>query len=172
MSDFEEEKLTPEQIAELEAIAKMPQPERTEAERLACFKDDNPYMHIHAQDQWHSEAFIVANEQALLLLKKAIEDALVTGHGYVPSFAGDGEGYNTLIAKVDKPESFDRMALGYTDEVAGKHQPENAIWPWDMKRIHEAQEDSTAWIEKKYNKEEADEIKQVIAEEREERKKK
>jgi len=153
MNDFEEEKLTPEQVARLEADAKLPQPERTEAERLAPFKDENCYLHIYGQSQWHGEAFIVANKQALLMLKKAIEDAVANGHGFISAFQGDGEGYNTLIARVDNPQDFDRLANSYTEEIASDKR-EDAIWPWDMGSIRKANEDSQEWLEEKYSKEE------------------
>ncbi len=133
-----------------------------------AFKDENPYLHIFGQCQWHDEAYIVANEQALLQLKKAIEDALLNGHGYVPAFVGDGEGFNTLIAKIDDPKDFDKLAVPYTDEIASEKEVNDrkAVWPWDMPRIATAAEDAERWIEKKYSKEEADEIKKAIAEER------
>jgi len=160
--EFEEEKLTPEQIADLQAG---PGPQPTEEERLSYYKDDNPYLHLYGQQQWHGEAFIVANMQALLLLRKAIDDAILNGHGYVPAFVGDGEGYNTLIARVDDAKDFDKLAVPYNDEIAQEKQ-EDAVWPWNLPRIDKAQQDSTAWIEKKYSKQEAAEIMEAIEEER------
>lgn len=163
---IEETKLTPEEIAQLEAEAKLPHPGPTEEERMACFKDENPYLHIFAQEQWHGEAFMVANTQALLLLRKAIDDALLNGHGYVPSFVGDGEGYNTLIARMDDPREFDTLAVPYNDEIAQETR-EQAVWPWKLPRIRQAGDDAAAWIEKQYSKEEAEEIMEAIKEDRE-----
>jgi hypothetical protein len=160
---FEEEKLTPEQIAELQAG---PGPQPSEEERLSYYKDENPYLHIYGQEQWHGEAFIVANMQALLLLKKAIDDAIVQGHGYVPAFVGDGEGFNTLIARLDDAKAFDKLAVPYNDEIASEKQ-EDAVWPWKLPRIEKAQEDSTAWIAHEYTPEEAKEIADSIREDRE-----
>jgi hypothetical protein len=162
----EETKLTPEEVAQLEAEAKQPHPGPSEEERMACFKDENPYLHIYAQEQWHGEAFMVANMQALLLLRKAIDDALLNGHGYVPAFVGDGEGYNTLIAKMDDPREFDNLAVPYNDEIAQETR-ELAVWPWKLPRIRQAGDDAMAWIEKKYTKEEAEEIIASLKEDRE-----
>ena len=128
-------------------------------------ESENPYLPIYGQDRWHDEAFIVANLPALLLLRKAIDGAIHAGHGYVPAYTGDCEGFNTLVSRVDDPKEFDDLAVLYNDEIA-RERRNDAERPWKLPRIVLARADSTAWIEKQYGPEEAQEIRDIIAEER------
>src|SRR3989344_5236722 len=127
-------------------------------------KDENPYLHIFGQEEWHGEAYIVANVQALLQMRKAIDDALSKGYGYVPAYVGDGEGFNTLIIREDDVQVFGKLAVPYSAEIAKQQQPDNVLWPWFLPRVVCAVEDTQAWIKKRYSKEEADEIIQAINE--------
>lgn len=78
--------------------------------------------HIYAQGHWHDEAYIVADRDALLALRAAIDKALTEGHGATTLTPTDGEGYDLHIVRVDadwqSPEWQD-LAMPYTDEVAG-----------------------------------------------------
>lgn len=103
-------------------------------------------MHIFAQEQWHDEAYIIANRDALLNLRKAIDDALEKGHGFAPAFVGDGEGFNTIIVQQDSPV-FDNLAVPYTDEIAGQ-QVEGTILPWKMQAVRDAYQEAKDWLEK------------------------
>lgn len=94
------------------------------------------FMHIYGQPSWHDEAIIVANTEALLAMKKAIEEALEKGHGCAETFQGDGEGYNTVIVK-QEDKVFDKLANAYTGETASVEHREDAIWPWQMPGVRQ-----------------------------------
>jgi len=103
---------------------------------------DIKLLHIHAQEQWHGEAFIVGNTEGLKTLRDAIDKALEAGHGVTPKEAGvfvtDGEGFDVHIVKNDddwESESWNKAALPYTDEIAKGNTPHNddqIIYPWDI----------------------------------------
>jgi hypothetical protein len=96
----------------------------------------DPHLHLYSPQMWHDEAFIVANMQGLLSLRKAIDDAILNGHGSAFAFVGDGEGFHTIIAKVEDKD-FDTLAVPYSDEDA-KENRETAVRPWTFPEVKKA----------------------------------
>ena len=91
-----------------------------------------PILHVHPQEFYHSDAYLVANREALAALKARIEEALSTGDAAVEMTAADGEGYELKIQVINKPiasEDWENAALPYSDECAQDKRP-NAVWPW------------------------------------------
>lgn len=131
---------------------------------------NDAFLHIYAQDQWHADAFIVGNAEALKALRDAIDRALERGHGYASCYVNDGEGYYTAVVKVDDKEKLDRLGVPYTDEVAGAQSVDNPIWPWDLPGAVEALTEARAWMDEKYGKQEREEIEQAHNEALERRK--
>jgi hypothetical protein len=63
-------------------------------------------LNIYGQEAWHTDAKIVASKDALVRLRKGIDEALVMGtatigEGEPPLFASDGEGYALNIVALD-----------------------------------------------------------------------
>lgn len=107
---------------------------------------NDEFMHIHAQYQWHDKAYILANKQALLNLRQAIDDALYNGCGYATAFTGDGEGYDVLVARINDSEKFSQMSLPYTDEEIAGAPVKDSIKPWEQPDIKRAYEKSRGKI--------------------------
>lgn len=77
--------------------------------------------HIFAQAEWHDDAYIFANTNALLEIKKAIEQALETGEGDCILMPSDGENFNLKIIKSDEEFNspyWQKMWYPYTSEHA------------------------------------------------------
>ncbi len=72
-------------------------------------------LHIHSQQQWHDDAWIIGSRVALQALRDAIDVALQEGRSLCESFVNDGEGFSTFIIC---EESLDDAAVPYTGEVA------------------------------------------------------
>lgn len=89
---------------------------------------DTPYLHLYPQDQWHGDAYIVANTKGLEVLRSAIDHAIKTGRGEAEAFVSDGEGYDALVVKVDDL----KLAVPYDSKDASE-KTEGAVWPWDIK---------------------------------------
>jgi len=91
-----------------------------------------PILHIYSQDFYHYDAYLVANREALIVLKAGIEEALSSGDIALEMSAADGEGYKLKIQLIDKPiesEDWENAALPYSDDSARDKRP-NVIWPW------------------------------------------
>ena len=103
------------------------------------------YLHIYGQSDWHSEAFIVGDREALIFLRNAIDRAIENGKPESVGigrgrntdvsldsadscvFVNDGEGYEPIVICAS-PETMDKMAVPYTDEIAQERR-DNVIWP-------------------------------------------
>lgn len=57
------------------------------------------FLHVYGQYLWHGEAVIRGTREALVLVRKAIDDALEGGEGYADLLATDGEGYQLVVVK-------------------------------------------------------------------------
>jgi len=89
----------------------------------------SPFMHIYSAGQWHGECYIVGNTEALKRLRDAIDAALAGHVGGTHAYAGDGEGFQTIVVKHDS-EKWEQLAVHYTDaEVCATERREDAIWP-------------------------------------------
>ncbi len=95
-----------------------------------------PVLHLHAQRNWHDEAYIVANRAALEKLKSCIEEALQKGQTCGLFYPTDGEGFHlhVLMDNADwQSESWQRRALPYTDEIASATSDtgRDVRYPWN-----------------------------------------
>ena len=91
-----------------------------------------PILHVHPQEFYHYDAYLVANREALTALKAGIEETLSSGNVSLEMSAADGEGYELKIQLIDKPiesDDWKNAALPYSDEGARDERP-NIIWPW------------------------------------------
>jgi len=79
------------------------------------FKDEK-YLHIYAQHMPHQESFIVGNKEALLELRKMIDEALREEASERYFTSSDGEGYQAFVIKVqdDDVELFESLEMPYT----------------------------------------------------------
>lgn len=97
-------------------------------------KDHSGLLHIYGQEYYHDETYIVGDREALVSLKKAIEDALETGRGSAEFFTSDGEGYDAnIILREDKWESefWTNLALPYAAGHAEDKRP-HAVAPAEI----------------------------------------
>ena len=73
---------------------------------------------IYSQPAWHEDAIIVGNEEGLLALKTAIENALLLGSSkdeiMLPM---DGEGYSLKVVLTDEITIF-RLPVPYYEDIA------------------------------------------------------
>lgn len=91
---------------------------------------EEPLAHIYAQAFWHDDAFIVANAKSLSRLANAIIKAVDSklGEGTAELTCNDGESYTLKIIRVDDEETWDKLAVPYTDFDA-KEDNREAIQP-------------------------------------------
>lgn len=97
-------------------------------------KSNDGLLHLYGQEYYHDETYIVGSREALLSLKKAIDDALETGRGTAEFFTSDGEGFDTnIIVREDKWESpfWTSLALPYAGEHARDRRP-TAVAPAEV----------------------------------------
>lgn len=92
-------------------------------------------LHIYSQEQWHGNAYVVGNEEALKNLRDAIDAALEKGSGHASSFVNDGEGFYALVVKVDD-ETAEKIMTPYQDEIAHDSRKE-FIPPWELQAARE-----------------------------------
>lgn len=73
-------------------------------------------LHLYAQEQWHSPAYIVGDREGLMKLCHAITLALgdVDYQSSAEFFTNDGEGYQLFI-KMMTSELMEKAQLPYTD---------------------------------------------------------
>lgn len=91
-------------------------------------------LHVYGQAAWHDDVYIVGNRQALLALKRAIEDALTGQKGVLNAMTNDGEGYSVIVLNLPNGQGnqvWVELAVPYSEEMA-KESRENAKWPWDL----------------------------------------
>ena len=67
------------------------------------------YLHIYGQTDWHAKSYIIGDLTALKALRKAIDAAIESGGGKCESFTNDGEGYDTVVIKVEDSKQFAKM---------------------------------------------------------------
>ena len=82
----------------------------------------NGIVHIYAQYAHHMDAFVIGNEEGLIALRDAINEAIYPGKvkSEVEVFCNDGEGYTIYVKVV--PEIFhgdtDKLPVPYTADYA------------------------------------------------------
>lgn len=81
--------------------------------------------------------YIVGDLSGLLALRKALETALSNYAGMEEVFAGDGEGFQVVVARLDSSTDWDRMRLPYPLE--GVPERRDAIDPWELPQVKKVQ---------------------------------
>lgn len=92
---------------------------------------EEPIIHVYAQGCWHDDAYIVANKEGLLALKKAVDEALEKGKGDAFVYAADGEEFTLLVLRIDGglgEGMWPKIAMPYTDKYVSEERPD-ALWP-------------------------------------------
>jgi hypothetical protein len=119
-----------------------------EAERFRISSERTRLLHIIAQSQWHSSAFIVGNRNGLIVLRDAIDEAIRQGSAEANAMVSDGEGYGIEITMENKPwehEAWQHVAMPYTDPVAaGEPDPS-----WDVTLLRNALHKANAELVKR-----------------------
>ena len=91
-------------------------------------------LHVYAQTEWHTDAFIVGDMKSLKDLRDAINQVLETGNpARMESMVNDGEGYWLYVIN---HEEMDNMAVPYTSDIAAEQKTN--IWPENIiyKEMH------------------------------------
>lgn len=76
-------------------------------------------LHIYAQDSWHQPVTIVGNREALEQLVEHLQLLLNDGQQgqSFEAFVNDGEGYDVRLLMIEHPDTWERIATPYTDEM-------------------------------------------------------
>lgn len=98
----------------------------------------NKVLHVYSSEWWHNHAFVIGDREALLELRKAIDEALEssekahvsTGQSVAAVRVNDGEGYNCFVVCVPE-QQIDTLAVPYMDATAAETD-ESKIWPCDL----------------------------------------
>ena len=93
---------------------------------------DPALVHIYGQSVPQDSVHIVGNREGLLLLKAAIEAALLGGRHEVEVCVNDGEGFDIRAVMLDSSwnaAQWTNLSLPYSDSTA-MEQRVNALWPW------------------------------------------
>ena len=93
-------------------------------------------LHLYAQDDNHDDAWIVGDRVALTALRDALNQVLDGPHPAtgVQAFCEDGEGYTTLVMRVDEPDVWRELLLPYARLRTFAHQapPHDALHPYQV----------------------------------------
>lgn len=102
--------------------------------------EESPLVHIHAPTFWHDTAHIVANTEGLCKLANAIIEAIASrsGEGTAELICNDGEGYTLKVIRKDDEETWNKLALPYTDSDAKENNPE-AVHPAKLTNFNTGQ---------------------------------
>jgi hypothetical protein len=94
----------------------------------ANFQEPPGVVHIYGQHSWHGEAYIVADEKGLTLVRDAINRALAEGQAHVGLSPADGEGFLLYVVKHDT-ERMDKLTLPYPEHPGSEktHRPPYSI---------------------------------------------
>ena len=99
----------------------------------------SPILHAYGQKCWHDDALIVANKEALIKLKNAIDVAIKYGEGRLSTSTSDGEGYDLYVKCLDgEAETNDvwgNLELPYHDREMYAPQ-EDEIDPYSIKTVY------------------------------------
>lgn len=92
-------------------------------------------LHVHAQEFWHDNAYLIGNRAGLEKLRRAIDEALTDGTDFRDLTTADGEGYK-LVVMMDNSDwqgdSWTRALLPYTDSAARDDRP-HVVYPGEHK---------------------------------------
>lgn len=93
---------------------------------------DPALVHIYGQSVPNDSVHVVGNREGLLLLKAAIEAALLGGQHEVEVYVNDGEGFNIRAIMMDsswEAEKWTNLSVPYSDSSAMEQRP-HALWPF------------------------------------------
>jgi hypothetical protein len=106
-------------------------------------------LHIYPQYQWHCEAYIVGNTEALTELRDALNRAIESGKAETTGkkdgvFVSDGEGYDVVVIPVNEPwesETWNKLMYPYSDPIASGYviNEKGEETGWGKDRIHPAE---------------------------------
>lgn len=98
-----------------------------------------PILHAYGQKSWHYEALIVANKEALIKLKNAIDVALKYGEGRLSASTSDGEGYDLYVkclnGDAETNEVWRNLELPYHDREMYAPQEEE-VDPYSINSVY------------------------------------
>lgn len=94
---------------------------------------------LHVFGQWcgHDAVYVVGNLDALLALRKAVDEALNSGVGATEVFAADGEGFEVYVARVDSSTEWESSKRPYHGEDAVDRR-EDAVHPSSIPAVRAA----------------------------------
>lgn len=90
-------------------------------------------LHVYGQQVEHDDVVIVGNNEGLVALRNAIDDVLKNQDEDITNashFANDGEGYDTIIVRNDKPASdrqWTQLESQYTSGTSYRPNTEDTI---------------------------------------------
>lgn len=90
------------------------------------------FLHIYGQESWHEEAIVAGNREALIALADALRRAADDDGSprSVEVFAGDGEGYEVFVVRVDEPR-LGHLRTPYTADYAQDLRVDT-VSPWQL----------------------------------------
>lgn len=97
----------------------------------------NKNLHVFGQWCWHDEVYVVGNLDALLALRKAIDEALNTGVGVAEASTSDGEGFEVYVARMDSSAAWEVTKRPYYGEDSVDRR-EDALHPSSLPLVHAA----------------------------------
>jgi hypothetical protein len=86
-------------------------------------------LHIHAQQVWHDDAYIVGTPKSLRILADGIEKALANESSISSLIAGDGKSFILKVFVRDEPYMNSQASLPYTDKITKENRP-LVTYPW------------------------------------------
>jgi len=95
---------------------------------------DIPIVHIYSQEDQHDDAFIIANREGLLIMQKAIFNALEKKKSIAKVYVADGEGYNVkiLMNNTEWPSNnWNVLAIPYISACA-REIVSPIVQPWNL----------------------------------------
>jgi hypothetical protein len=88
-------------------------------------------LHIYGQQAHHDELYIVGDHAGLIYLRDALVRALRDGVGTGVVMTADGEGYELIVVRCDRPAGWERLRLPYTADWLVERERDK-VHPADM----------------------------------------
>jgi hypothetical protein len=92
-------------------------------------------LHVYSQIHGHDSVYIVGDLSGLLALRKAVDEALDRQAGKQEAFAGDGEGFEIIVARVDSSADWENLLLPYPIEGVPEGSRPEVIPPWNLPQV-------------------------------------
>jgi hypothetical protein len=88
-------------------------------------------LHVYRQQAHHNELYIIGDHAGLIHLRDAIVRALRDGMGTGVAMPADGESYELIVVRCDRPVDWERLRLPYTaDQLVARER--DKMHPADM----------------------------------------